>query len=263
MPLRCPTSGPGGSLSDDRPHRLARGGHWATAIVRASRRLTPAEKLLFALVSELDRGGARGCFMSQDERARQLGLGIRTVRDAEDRLESLGLLLRRRAGRSVELFPLLPDELPDEPPADSTETRDRRRWVIYSAEALDHCIAGQDEHRRNLPVSPEPTPAESAAVDHPTPAKSAGEHRQNLPVSGQNTGSSRRSHRQDSPVSPREPRDFNAPSVTLKMSETTECDTQECDTDASHPRRVRHGAPDPSTEPDPRTGRLRLRNTTP
>ena len=151
---------------------------WAFAIVRACRRLTATAKLLYGLLRELDNpnernGQAGGCYMSEDELARQLGAGIDHVSDLRTHLERLGLVHKEHpAGSAITWwFPTLPAIVETVPPREiemltrEKKTEARRRWLTEQAEALDRYIAereglisspitvGRERHRmrRNSP----------------------------------------------------------------------------------------------------------------
>ena len=131
---------------------------WAFSIVRGSRRLSPAAKLLYGLLLELDRpdegkGVPGGCYMGEAELARQLGAGMDHVSDLRTHLRIVGLVHRESVvgSRVTWWFPTLPPGLDSAPPKDieslsrKERTQARRGWLVEQTEALDRYILEREE----------------------------------------------------------------------------------------------------------------------
>jgi len=109
------------------------------AIVRASYQLSDGAKHVFALLSEVDRGG--GCWMSPQELAAQLGMSFNHFKELRVELQRLKLLVKRPIdGSRLDLwFTCLLHGFEAEPPVGAS-IEERRRWVRDGADYLDRCI---------------------------------------------------------------------------------------------------------------------------
>ena len=130
-----------GSFQGNRPCRQV-DPHWGQTVVRACKAITPGGRLVWQVISELDRpraANAGGCWASIANIAEQAGLSENHTLELVGELESAGLLCRvrghPRGGLRDFLFVSLPKNVEDRPPTEFS-TIDRRKWLLDQAIAL-------------------------------------------------------------------------------------------------------------------------------
>lgn len=82
----------------------------ATLVVLASRKLTPAQKLVWHQHWMMDDGGPDACWMGPTSMAARLGMEVRTIEDYRTWLKAVGLLerIRRTDAKNFGWIPVLP-----------------------------------------------------------------------------------------------------------------------------------------------------------
>jgi hypothetical protein len=151
---------------DERPVPLLHRG-WAIAITRRSRELTPAQKLVYERMIELDRGRS-GCFESLEGLAGDVALAPDTCRKIRKELLDRGLLHQHRVKTAIGIrefwycaLPFVLDEC----------TRSRKQWLQDYGVMLDNLLANYAADsgievgpgRQTMPPTTETTPIEESA----------------------------------------------------------------------------------------------------